>query len=144
MVNQCDFHYCWSSSVTNFKSVPAKFFSIQASIFAFSSGLKWFFQSPVWPASITFTQDFVTLISPFFYPLFSLKLPFRMKECPSLAKPALISIAMLTDSFLENLSTRTWSTNFSMFSSVNVLPKKSAIFRISFLISWYYMHNSIN
>ena len=43
----------------------------------FSSGLKWFFQSPV--------------------------CPLRMKECPSLVKPDMISIVMLTDAFLEKL-----------------------------------------
>ena len=78
----------------------------------FSSGLKWFFQSPV--------------------------CPLRMKECPSLVNPDLISIVMLTDAFLEKLSTLTWSTNFSICSGVTVLPKKAAIFLISFLISCWW------
>ena len=38
-----------SKSVTNFRSVPSKFLSIHSSILRFTSGLKWFFQSPVWP-----------------------------------------------------------------------------------------------
>lgn len=37
------------NSVTNFKSVPAKFLAIHSSMRRFSSGLKWFFQSPVSP-----------------------------------------------------------------------------------------------
>ena len=45
-----NFQSSWySNSVTNLRSVPARFFSIHWSIFSFNSGLKWFFQSPVLP-----------------------------------------------------------------------------------------------
>ena len=40
---------CSSSSVTKRRSVPAKWASIHLSIRSLSSGLKWFFQSPVLP-----------------------------------------------------------------------------------------------
>jgi hypothetical protein len=127
--------------VTNFKPVPSKFFAIHSSILRFTSGLKWFFQLPVWPFQkptkiIHFYGNNINLLILQFIPLRT-----NVLFGSSLPRPALISFVKLTDSFLENLSKRTWSTSFSICAGVTGLFRKVEILLIWARMSFF---NNLN